>query len=105
MNRLALVLASSFMLFACPKSASGPQLAGSDGEKMDTIASQLEEYRTRTGGECSETCSIKNKVCGLSETACEIAGRNADRNEYQQRCVSAQEDCARFNESCSTCRK
>lgn len=105
MNRLLLALTLSLALFACPKATPGPNLGGSDDEKMDTIAAQLEELRTRTNTECSETCSIKTKVCNLSETACEIAGRNADRNEYQKRCVAAQEECAKFNESCSTCKK
>ena len=105
MNRIALALASALVLCACPKSAPTAQLSGSDGEKMEMIASKLEEYRTRTGGDCSETCSIKKKVCDLSDTACEIAGKNADRNDYQQRCIAAQEDCARYSESCSTCQK
>lgn len=105
MNRFLLALAATLALSACPKSAPSAQLSGSDGEKMDMIASQLEEYRTRTGGDCSETCSLKKKVCELSDTGCEIAGKNADRNDWQQRCVSAQEECARYSESCSTCSK
>lgn len=106
MNRFLLAtVASSLLFFACPKSATGPNLGGTDDQKMDMIAAQLEELRTRTGTECSETCSLKTKVCNLSETACEIAGRNTDRSEYQQRCVTAQEECAKFNEACSACKK
>lgn len=106
MNRLALAaLAASIFLLACPKSTGGPNLGGSDDEKMDMLAAQLEEYRTKTNTECGETCGLKSKVCKLSETACEIAGRNADRGDYQKRCVTAQEECARFNEACSTCKK
>ena len=107
MNRLRSVLAlaaCAFVLTACPKSAPGPSLGGSDDEKMDTIAAQLEELRTRQTTECSETCSIKNKVCSLRDTACEIAGQHSDRNEYQKRCTVGQEDCAKFNEACSACR-
>lgn len=105
MTRLFLVLSLSLTLFACPKATTGPVLGGSDDEKMDSLAAQLEELRTRTNTECSETCSLKVKVCNLSETACEIAGRNADRAEYQKRCVTAQEECAKFNEACSACKK
>lgn len=105
MTRILCVLSLSVALFACPKAATGPVLGGSDDEKMDSLAAQLEELRTRTNTECSETCSLKVKVCNLSETACEIAGRNADRAEYQKRCVTAQEECAKFNETCSTCKK
>lgn len=106
MNRLALTaLAASLFLLACPKNTSGPQLGGTDDEKMDQLSAQLEEYRTKTSSECSETCDLKTKVCSLSDTACEIAGRNADRAEYQKKCVTAQEECARFNESCSGCKK
>jgi hypothetical protein len=106
MNRLLLAtLASSFLFLACPKDAPAVNLGGSDDQKMDMIAAQLEELRTKTDTECSETCSNKNKVCNLSETACEIAGRATDRSEYQQRCVTAQEECAKFNEACSACKK
>ncbi len=105
MKQLLLAVAVSCSFFACPKEAPASDLGGSDGEKMDTIASKLEEYRTRTELECSETCSIKGKVCGLSGTACDIAGKHADRGDFQERCVASQEDCARFSESCSTCSK
>lgn len=102
---LLLSFAAAALLLACPKNDVGPNLGGSDAEKMDMLAAQLEEYGTKQAADCSETCSIKNKVCSLSETACEIAGRNADRNDFQKRCVTAQEECARFNEACSTCKK
>ena len=106
MNRLFLAsLAAALFLLACPKSTGGPNLGGSDEEKMDGLAAQLEEYGTKTNTECGQTCDLKTRVCRLSETACEIAGRNADRADYQKRCVTAQEECARFNEACSTCKK
>ncbi len=106
MNRLVLAaLAASMLMLACPKNTGGPNLGGSDDEKMDQLAAQLEEYGTKSNSDCTETCSLQTKICKLSETACEIAGRNAERAEYQKRCVTAQEECARFNESCSTCKK
>ena len=106
MNRLVLsALAASLFLLACPKNTGGPQLGGSDDEKMDQLSAQLEEYRTKTSSECSDQCDLKSKVCKLSDTTCEIAGRNADRAEYQKKCVTAQEECARLNEACSGCKK
>lgn len=105
MTRLLLSLALSSLLLACPKAAPTSTLQGSDDEKMDMLAAQLEELRTKTDLSCDETCSLKAKVCGLSTTACEVAGRHADRTDYQQRCVTAQEECARFNEGCSACKK
>ena len=106
MNRLVFAaLAASMILLACPKNAGGPNLGGSDDEKMDHLAAQLEEYGTKANADCTETCNLKTKICKISEDACEIAGRNTDRTEYQKRCVTAQEECARFNESCSTCKK
>lgn len=100
------VTALSALLLACPKSTVGTStLGGSDDEKMDAIAAQLEELRTRTETSCSETCSLKSRVCSLSETACDVAGRHADRTDFQQRCVTAQEECAKFNEACSSCKK
>ena len=106
MNRVLLAsLAASVLFLACPKNDPGPNLGGTDDQKMDMLAAQLEEYRTKNDAPCDETCSIKVKVCNLSSTVCEIAGRTTDRTEYQQRCVTAQEECARFNEACSTCKK
>lgn len=105
MNRFLLATTAALVLFACPKESPQPQLGGSDDEKMDTISSKLEEYRTRTDMSCDDTCSTKNKVCDLSSTACDIAAKHSDRNDYQQRCVAAQEECAKFNESCSSCKK
>lgn len=107
MNRLPLLfclVAALTALSGCPK-ATTTTVAGTDDEMMDQLSAQLEELRTRTSTECSETCSLKVKVCNLSETACEIAGRSADRAEYQKRCVTAQEECAKFNEACSACKK
>ncbi|MFO0593960.1 MAG: hypothetical protein U0228_01615 [Myxococcaceae bacterium] len=108
MNRLtafALAACAVLALAGCPKANTGPNLGGSDDEKMDSLAAQLEELRTRNPTECSDVCSLKTKVCNLSETACEIAGRNADRAEYQKRCVATQEECAKSNEACSACKK
>lgn len=105
MNRLALASLASLLFLACPKSTGGPQLGGSDDEQMDMLTAQLEEYRTKSNSECGETCELKSKVCRLSDTVCEISGRNSDRSEYQKKCVTAQEECARFNEACSSCKQ
>ena len=93
------------LLLACPKSAPGPNLGGSDHERMDSLASQFEEYGSKSVTDCSETCNLKPKICQLSEQVCEIPARNTDRPEYQKRCIGAQEECARFNEACSACKK
>ena len=104
MNRLVVILALAACLFGCPKSAPA-NVAGNDDEQLDVISSQLEELRTKEGLKCDEWCSLKEKACGLSKTSCEIAGRHADRDEMQKRCIASQEDCARFNEACASCRK
>jgi hypothetical protein len=99
-----LVAVVALSLIGCPKANSGPNLGGSDDQTMDSIASKLEEYRTQNTTGCGDLCSLKTKVCGLSQTACDIAASAAERAEYQKRCVTAQEDCARFNEACSSCK-
>jgi len=104
MNRLLLAVALSLSLFACPKEAPSVNLGGSDSEKMDTIASKLEEYRTRSELTCDQTCDVKKNVCQLSDTACEIAGKYADNNDFQKRCIGSQEDCAKFSENCGSCK-
>ena len=89
MNRLLLAAALSVSLFACPKDAPSVNLGGNDSEKMDTIASKLEEYRTRSDLTCAQTCDLKKSVCELSSTACDIAGKNADNNDFQKRCIGS----------------
>ena len=103
MKRLLLVCALALPALACPK-AVPENLAGSDDEQMDTNAAKLEELRTREGLTCDEWCSLRDKVCAISKSSCEIAGRHADREEFQKRCVTSQEDCAKFNESCGSCK-
>ena len=103
MKRLMLVCALALPALACPKSTP-ENLAGSDDEQMDTNSAKLEEMRAREGLKCDEWCSLKDKVCGISKSSCEIAGRHTDREEMQKRCVSSQEDCAKFNEACGSCK-
>jgi hypothetical protein len=94
----------SLCLFACPK-ASTSTVMGSDDEQMDRYASQLEEIRTRGEVSCPDACSLKSKVCDISTSACAIASKAADRDDFQKKCVTSQEDCASFSEKCSSCSK
>lgn len=108
MTRLALLgLAVSFALATlpgCPKQTT-TTVAGTDDEKVDQLSAQLEELRTRTDLSCTDFCSVKEKACGLSRQTCDIATKAPERNDFQQKCVTSQEDCARFGESCSSCKK
>ncbi|MEW5742019.1 MAG: hypothetical protein AB1938_24100 [Myxococcota bacterium] len=102
--RTALAGLLSLWLLACPK---GPTttVSGSDDEQMDRYASQLEEIRTRGEVECKDACSLKSKVCDISTAVCAIAAKNADREDFQKKCVTSQEECASFSEKCSSCSK
>lgn len=95
------VLLLALALTACPKKVADTNVAGTDDEQMDQYAAQLEELRTREGLKPSDYCSLKGKVCDISKTVCDIAGKHADRDDFQKRCVASQEDCAHFNEGCS----
>jgi hypothetical protein len=90
-------------LAACPKAAPPTTLNGTDDENMDQLASQLEEFHTKTELACNDWCSTRRKVCDLSKSACEIAGKHTDRDDMQKKCTSSQEECARYNESCTSC--
>lgn len=99
------ILAAAFVslaLFACPKS-TGTTVLGSDDEQMDRYAAQLEEIRTRGEVTCADACSLKAKVCDLSQAACAIAAKATDRDDFQKKCVTAHEDCASFSEKCAAC--
>lgn len=102
---LTVVAALGLLLAGCPKNVSSTTVSGTDDERMDGYAAQLEELKTRTDLQCSDYCSLKSKACKLSTDVCELAGKASDRADFQKKCVTAQEECARFNESCSTCPK
>lgn len=92
------------LLAGCPKKVT-TTVAGSDDQQMDQYTAQLEELKTRTALQCSDSCSTKTRACEVSKSVCEIAGRLADRADFQSTCTAAQEECARFNEACSACAK
>ena len=104
MKRLFLLTALALGFLACPKETP-TNLAGTDDEQMDTLASQLEELRSRQDLKCDEWCSLKDKACGLSKKSCDLAGKHTDRDDFQKRCVASQEDCAKFIEGCASCGK
>src|SRR5262245_10442812 len=106
MTRLALVCAAVVTLAGCPKNVP-ETVSGTDEERMDQYSARLEEHRTRSAQEmtCDDWCSMKGKVCDLSTSACEISVKNAERTDFQSKCVTAQEECARFTDSCGSCKK
>jgi hypothetical protein len=106
MNRLA-ILAMSFAvacLTGCPKQAV-TTVAGTEDEMVDQLSAQLEELRTRSDLTCKDFCSVRERACGLSKETCDIAAKSPDRNDFQKKCVTSQEDCAKFSESCSSCNR
>lgn len=105
MNKfLGLAFLVGALLMGCPKQTT-TTVAGTDDEMMDQLSAQLEELRTRTDIACADSCNLKSKVCGLSKQTCDIAGKAPERADFQKKCVTSQEDCAKFNESCSSCAK
>jgi hypothetical protein len=102
MRSLVTVGLLSLVLFACPKS-TGNTVLGSDDEQMDRYAAQLEEIRTRGEVTCADACSLKAKVCDISNSACAIATKASDRDDFQKKCITAQEECASFGEKCAAC--
>lgn len=105
MTRLLPLFAAASLLLGCPKSTAS-NVSGNADEQMDGYSSQLEELRTRASAsdlKCADWCSLKDKVCGLRDRVCDLAGTQSGRDDFQKRCVTAQEDCARFNDSCSSC--
>lgn len=107
MIRFALLVAASLALLACPKKVPS-NVAGTDDEQVDQLSAQLEELRAKSqAGElkCSDWCDLASRARELSGQTCEIAKRHGDRSDFQTKCVTSQEDFARFNESCSGCKK
>ncbi|MBX7098469.1 MAG: hypothetical protein K1X89_12200 [Myxococcaceae bacterium] len=103
MIRFALPLAA-LLLAACPK-ATPVNVAGTDDEQMDQLSAQLEEVKSRQDVSCQDACGMKSKVSSLSSAVCELAGKHTDRDDFQKHCISAQEELAKLNDSCSSCNK
>ncbi len=105
MNRLLRVCALAVLFAACPKNVEN--VSGSDDERMDQYSAQLEEMRARASQDmkCDDWCGMQGKVCDTSKKVCDIAGTKSDRADFQAKCVASQEDCARFTDSCSSCKK
>ncbi len=106
MNRIGFVVFALLVTFTtgCPKNVV-TTVAGSDDQQMDQYTAQLEEYRTKTGLSCDESCAAKKKVCGISSGACELSTKAPERQDFQKTCVASQEECAKFSESCANCAK
>jgi len=103
MNRSVLALLPCLLLLlGCPKNLD-TTIAGSDDSQMDQYSSVLEEYRTKTDLSCADSCSAKKKVCDVSKNVCDLSRKATDRLDFQSRCVTSQEDCAKFGESCASC--
>lgn len=105
MIRLAVAGAALLALAGCPKNVP-ENVSGNDDERMDQYSAQLEELRARSAQDmkCDDWCGMKSNVCGISGKVCDIAGKKTERNDFQGKCVAAQEDCARFTDSCSSCK-
>jgi hypothetical protein len=108
MNRLALLalIASMALALGCPKRQPGG-VTSSDDDLLDGYSAQMEELRSRLKMQepsCEEWRSLAKSGCAVSRQVCEIATRNRDRGDMQQRCIDSQEDCARFNDGASACR-
>ena len=106
MIRPAAAFSLVLALAACPKNVPD-NVAGTEDERMDQYAAQLEELRTRSAQDmkCDDWCGMKGKACGISKSVCDIAGAKTERTDFQSKCVSAQEECARFSDSCASCQK
>ncbi len=106
MNRLLFIACTAAALLGCPKRTT-TNVSGTDDERMDQYSAQLEELRTRVQARevsCSEWRELAGKICDIRANVCEIANRHVDRADMQQKCIAAQEDCARFNDSASSCK-
>lgn len=104
MPRHHFALSLFLMLFvACPKRVEN--VSGAADESMDSYSAQFEELRGRVNSEmkCKDWCELKPRVCDLTNKTCSIAQQNQSRDDFQASCTTAQEDCARFSDSCANC--
>ncbi len=100
------LFAVALLVLGCPKRVD-TNVAGSDDEQMDQLSARLEELRARVQAQepqCKDWCSLAGEVNDLSKRVCDLSAKNADRADMQQKCVSSQEERARFNDGCAPCR-
>jgi hypothetical protein len=107
MRRGLAILFTILFVIGCAKRQIR-SVAADDDEHLDQLAAQLEEIKARVQAQeptCSEWCPLAKKVCDISRTTCDISARHPDRKDIQTRCSATQEDCAKFNDSCTGCGK
>jgi hypothetical protein len=106
--RFLALLATTLLLAACPKQADTVTVTGTADQQVDQYSSKLEELRTRMQAaedQCpADACSLAKEGCTISDRICEIAAKNTDRTDFQERCGRSQEDCAQFNDTCARCK-
>jgi len=101
--RHIVLAAGLFVLGACPKRVPST-VSGSDDEQVDRYAAKLEELKERAPTEmCPNWCPVSRTACEAAHRTCEIAGRHTDRTDLQDKCASANEDCAQYTDRCHTC--
>lgn len=99
MNRFVLLMC---VTLGCVR-AMPPTVAGADDAQIDQYSSILEEYRTKTDLLCSDSCTARKKVCDIASSVCAMSAKVPERADFQQKCIIAREDCAKFSERCASC--
>lgn len=106
MRVLAFAAATLFLL-GCPKRQETFTVTGTDDQQIDLYFAKLEELRSSmqaaNDGCPDNACSVASEGCTISARVCDIAQKNPDRTDFQDRCGRAQEDCAQFNRTCTRC--
>ena len=100
-----LPIALCLALTGCPKKAP-LNVTGSDDDLLDQYSAQLEELRVSAqsgSANCEASRGRAVKVCDLSRNICQVGRRLKDRPDVEKKCVSAQEDCAQFNDRAAHC--
>lgn len=89
-------------LLGCPRRAP-TAVAGSADAQMDSWSAELEELRSRAA-EGAAPCPLAERACGVAPQVCGLASQQAEREDFQRRCGTAQEDCAQLRDACSRAR-
>lgn len=81
-------------------------IAAADSDRIAQDAARLAELRKKLDAgnlSCDDTCKLATEGCEITRSTCALAERNRDQEDFQQRCASANDDCASFNSACAHC--
>jgi hypothetical protein len=87
------------VLTACTRSLT----LSHSNDTAEQLSARVDAFHSRDPLRCNTDCRDTASVCQLAAELCQISEADRTREDWAKGCVSAQEECARFQNHCATC--